>query len=96
MRALVVEEKAERVYHFHRNTVQGLAEMTAACGLDHPNDFAPDMVFEREDPHTVRRFDQLYDFYRPGQLLEGDAGPVWQSAWDEVTAKSFGRRARSA
>ncbi len=93
MRALVVEEKAERVYQFHRNTVQGLAEMTAACGLDHPSDFTPDLVFERIGPHEVRSLDQLYAFYRPGQLLEGEAGPVLQRAWDEASAKSFGRGA---
>jgi glutamate synthase domain-containing protein 2 len=38
-RGLVVEDKAQRVRNFHANTVQGLAEMAAACGLDHPNEF---------------------------------------------------------
>jgi glutamate synthase domain-containing protein 2 len=89
--ALVVEDKAERVYRFHRNTVQGLAEMTAACGLDHPNEFEAWHLQERISPHQVRRYDQLYDFFEPGQLLAGDAGPVLQSAWDDASASSFAR-----
>ena len=88
-RALVVEDKAKRAYNFHKNTVQGVAEMTAACGLDHPNDFTPRHLYERISPHKVRRFDQLYDFYEPGQLLDGNAGPHLQRSWDEANAKTF-------
>jgi hypothetical protein len=85
----VVEDKAQRVYNFHRNTVHGLAEFTAACGLDHPNDFEPDRIFERISPHQVRRLDQLYDFVEPCELLAGGATPVLQEAWDMSTSKSF-------
>ena len=88
-RALVVEDKAQRAYNFHTNTVQGLAEMTAACGLDHPNEFTPRHLFERISPHEVRRYDQLYDFFEPGQLLENKAGPVLQRSWDEASSKTF-------
>ena len=35
---LVVEDKAERVYHFHRNTVKSIMEMTRAAGRSHPNE----------------------------------------------------------
>ena len=88
-RALVVEDKAERAYNFHRNTVQGLAEMTAACGLDHPNEFAPEFLYERVDQHRLRRFDQIYDLGKPGRLLHDDAGPVLQTFWDEAQAETF-------
>ena len=87
--ALVVEDKAQRAYNFHKNTVQGLAEMTAACGLDHPNEFTPRHVYERISPHEVRRYDQLYDFFEPGQLLENKAGPMFQRSWDEASPKTF-------
>jgi len=89
--ALVVEEKAQRAYNFHKNTVQGLAEMTAACGLDHPNEFTPRHLYERVSAHDVRRFDQLYDFFEPGQLLDNKAGPVLQRSWDEASPKTFAR-----
>jgi glutamate synthase domain-containing protein 2 len=88
-RALVVEDKAERAYYFHKNTVQGVAEMTAACGLDHPNEFSPRHLYERIDPHTVTRFDELYDFVESGQLLDGSASPRWQNFWDKASANTF-------
>ena len=40
--ALVVPDKAERVYNFHRLTLRALADMLAAAGLDHPSDLGPD------------------------------------------------------
>ena len=91
-RALDVEDKAERAYNFHRNTVHGLAEMTAACGLDHPNEFTPRHLYERVGPHVVRRFDQLYDFAEPGQLLEAQGQPpaALRLFWEEANAKTFG------
>jgi len=88
-RALVVEDKAMRVFHFHKNTVHGLAEMTAACGLEHPNDFTPRLIFERVDPHEVRRLDELYDFVKPGELLTGGADARLQQAWKTADASSF-------
>ena len=89
-RALVVKEKATRAYNFHRNTVIGLAEMTAACGLNHPNDFTVKHLYERIDPHTVRRFDQLYDFLEPGQLIDGHPGEGLRPFWEDASASSFG------
>lgn len=35
-RALVVPDKAERVYRYHRHTLHALQELTQAAGLDHP------------------------------------------------------------
>lgn len=35
-RAIVVPDKAERVFSFHRNTVQALAELVVAAGPEHP------------------------------------------------------------
>ena len=40
-RALVVPDKAERVYNFHRNTLAALADMIAAAGLEHPGQIGP-------------------------------------------------------
>ena len=88
-RALVIEDKAQRAYNFHKNTVQGLAEMTAACGLEHPNEFTSAHMFERIAPHQVRRMDELYRSFEPGQLLDGKASPAFQQAWDSASPKTF-------
>ena len=91
-RAIVVEDKAQRAYLFHKNTVEGLAEMTAACGLGHPNQFTPRHIYERVDAHTVRRFDQIYHFAESGQLLHGDVPEFMRTDWETARADSFGPR----
>jgi glutamate synthase domain-containing protein 2 len=88
-KALVVDDKAERALHFHQNTVKGLAEMTAACGLDHPNEFRPQHLYERVSPHDLQRFDQLYDFFEPGELIRGEVGGRFGPLWDEARADDF-------
>lgn len=88
-KALVVEDKVQRAFRFHANTVQGLAEMTAACGLNHPNEFRTKHLYERVSPHEVRRFDQLYPTIEKGQLLENRAGTILQKFWDEASAQRF-------
>ena len=40
-RALIVADKSERVFNFHRATIESLAELVAAAGLDHPTQFRP-------------------------------------------------------
>jgi len=92
-RALVVSDKAERAYHFHRNTVNALAEFTAAAGLDHPNEFRPAHLWERVSPTRAQAFDQIYDLIEPGQLIDGRAPQPLELYWSQARAESFqGRR----
>ncbi|MET0830742.1 MAG: FMN-binding glutamate synthase family protein, partial [Acidimicrobiia bacterium] len=57
-RALNVPDKAERVYRFHHNTVEALAEMIAAMGLDHPSELAPHHVVRRADATETKSLDE--------------------------------------
>ena len=88
-RALVVEEKAKRVYHFHLNTMHSLADFTAAAGLEHPGEFTPDKIWQRSRPFEIRRFSQLYEFMQPGQLLEGQPPEALAHSWEASRADSF-------
>ncbi len=57
-RALVVADKSERVYNFHRATMELLAELVGAAGLDHPAKFRPGAFFAarfRPRGHELRR-----------------------------------------
>jgi glutamate synthase domain-containing protein 2 len=47
-RALVVTDKAERVYHYHANTIHMLAEMMGAAGLSHPSQITADLLMTRD------------------------------------------------
>ena len=88
-RALVVEDKAERALTFHRKTVEGIAEMAAACGLEHPGDIQPDHVYRRIDAYRVDRLDRLYEFMEPGQILDGRIPHRFAAAWEAARADHF-------
>ena len=95
MRALVagndefINDKSERAYHFHKNTVETLADFIAAAGLEHTRELGPHHVWQRVTASQIERFDRLYDFLEPGQLLDGSGSPRMQSYWDAASAESF-------
>jgi glutamate synthase domain-containing protein 2 len=88
-RALVVSDKRERVYNFHRSTLQALAELTAAAGLDHPNDFHPAHFGRRVSAREVMSFADLFPELRPRELIEGTGDPRFRAAWGMARADSF-------
>ncbi len=88
-RALVVPDKSERVYNFQRATLEALAELVAAAGLDHPIQFAPAHFSRRVSPHEVRSFAELYPPLEPGELLKGSADKRYEIAWAMASAKEF-------
>ena len=47
-KALVVEDKASRVYNFHANTLKNLAEMMGAAGLNHTRQITSDLIMVRD------------------------------------------------
>jgi glutamate synthase domain-containing protein 2 len=89
-KALVVPDKAERVYNFHQNTLKALAELVAAAGLQHPSDLKPFHIVQRSSQNEVKTFATSYPFLKPGALLEGDAEPaVFKRFWAMARADSF-------
>ena len=88
-RALVVSDKATRVANFHRATVEALAELVAAAGLDHPTQFSPAHFSRRISPHEVKSFTELYPTLSPGELIAGTSDRRFESAWAMASAKEF-------
>jgi len=88
-RALVVPYKAERVYQFHRSTVQALADVIAAAGLDHPGQLRPHHFSKRVSSTKVLRYDQLDRFLEPGELLAGTRDPRFEEAWAQARSSTF-------
>jgi len=95
-RALVVPDKTERVYNFHRATVEALAELVAAAGLEHPTDFTPAHFSRRISPNDVKTFAELYPSLRPGELLAGTSDKRFEAAWALASAKDFRAQPRAA
>ncbi len=88
-RSLVVEDKASRVFNFHRSTLIALAELIAAAGLAHPEELKPRHFFKRVGTDTVATFDQLHRFLAPGELLAGTDDPRFSQSWAMARAESF-------
>jgi glutamate synthase domain-containing protein 2 len=94
-RALVVPDKAERVFNFQRATVEALAELVAAAGLNHPTEFAPAHFSRRVSPLEVKSFAELYPPLEPGELLAGTGDKRYEIAWSMASAAEFRAKPRS-
>lgn len=94
-RALVVPDKAERVYRFHRNTLLALKELMQAAGLHHPSEITADHIVRRVSGTEVRRLSNLLPFATEGALLAAERGEgawpqaVFEQFWGRVSADSF-------
>lgn len=89
-RALVVPDKASRVYNFHRNTLKALAEMLAAAGLSHPSQLQARHLVRRMSATEIKLFSQLHVFLKPGELLDGSfTGEFYCRMWDMAQAETF-------
>jgi len=95
-RALVVPDKGERVFNFQRATIEALAELVAAAGLDHPTQFSPAHFSRRVSPHEVKSFAELYPSLTPGELIAGTSDRRFETAWAMASAKEFRAVPRAA
>jgi len=94
-RAVVVGDKAQQVYNFHRNTLKALAEMLAAAGLEHPSQVDAKHLVRRISATEIKLFSQQHTFLKPGELL--DEAPKGKSRlhlharmWKMARSDSFG------
>ncbi|MDA7086123.1 FMN-binding glutamate synthase family protein [Pseudomonas sp. SA3-5] len=89
-RALVPEDKAQRVFNFHRNTLKALAEMLAAAGLEHPAQLDARHLVRRISASEIKLFAQQHVYLKPGELLDEQIeGKFYQRMWKMARADSF-------
>ncbi|WP_027591545.1 FMN-binding glutamate synthase family protein [Pseudomonas sp. RL] len=89
-RALVVPDKAQRVFNYHRNTLKALAEMLAAAGLSHPSELEPRFLVRRLSATEIQLYSQMHVYLKPGELLDGTVqGEFYRRMWAMAQADSF-------
>lgn len=88
-RALFVPDKIDRVANFHASTIDALAELTGAAGLDHPGQFCPEHFSRRVSATEAVGFEVLYPTLAEGELLAGTADPRFLDAWTRASADTF-------
>ncbi|SDW33918.1 FMN-binding glutamate synthase family protein [Marinobacter mobilis] len=87
---LDVTDKSQRVFHFHQNTVDALANLIGAAGLKHPSELGPEHIIRRVSKNEVQSYLDMYHFLEPGALLKGQTGhAVFDKYWPQADSSSF-------
>ena len=89
-RALVVGDKADRVFHYHQNTLRALQELVEAAGLQHPAELRAHHIVRRISCNEVSLVSELLKYLEPGDLLAGRYRyTVYEKFWPQARADSF-------
>lgn len=92
-KALVVTDKAERVYNYHQQTLKALKELVQAAGLKHPGEITAHHIVRRSSDHRVQSLAQLIlTQLDDGSLLHDDLGDlphIYRHTWPRASARSF-------
>jgi glutamate synthase domain-containing protein 2 len=90
MAGLDPTDKAKRVASYHKQTMESLAEMVGALGLNSSEDLRPWHVMHRVSPNQTRHYGELYNFLRDGALLADELPPDYARACAAASAETFG------
>ena len=88
-RGLVIPDKAERVFHFHKNTMHALAEVVAAAGCLHPRELRPRHIMHRVTEDVARPADRAYQLVEPREFLTNPDATHLRREWAMAQAASF-------
>ena len=87
---LDVEDKSQRVYNYHKNTLEALMNLLEASGLNHPSELGPEHIIRRTSKTEIHSYMDLFPFLEPGALLEGETGErVFDTYWPNASPDSF-------
>ena len=91
-RALVVSDKSERVFNFHRNTLEALAEVIGAAGFEHPSQLSPGHLYRRISATTTLPYYSLFPLLKENSLINGTANADILHVWHKASSASFAAR----
>jgi len=91
--ALVVPDKAVRVFNFHQQTLCALQELVQAAGLQHPGEITAHHIVRRVNENDVRLLATLLPEVPTGALLQDHSESlhnVFRLYWPQARADRFG------
>jgi hypothetical protein len=94
-RGLNVKGKAERVYHYHNNTIQALNEVLAASGLNSPSELHHQHFYERDGDGKAHSWTETEVWLKKGELLEQGCHPLFEKYWNMADAHNFAPKSRA-
>lgn len=86
---LVVSNKRIRVAQFHKETIESVAHLLGAMGLDSPEEIRAWHIMRRISPCETRHYGELYEYLSPGDLLKDDLPKSYARAVQAAAAESF-------
>jgi glutamate synthase domain-containing protein 2 len=69
IKGLVVEEKIERSYNFHKETIHSVKELLACAGLDSLEKLHRSLIYRRMDSASIKNFEELYPYCEVNYLI---------------------------
>ena len=88
-RALVIDDKAERVHQFQKQTVAALRDIVVAMGLESPWQIRPHHLHERLNAAKSSSIDHIYPFLEKGALLDAPGDTPYAHYWAAAQTGSF-------
>jgi len=90
-RVLDVENRARRVFNFHQNSINAVAEMLEAAGLTHTSQLNRRHIVRRLSANKILLADQIYARVEINALIDGKPvdDPRLASYWHRVSGDSF-------
>jgi glutamate synthase domain-containing protein 2 len=83
-------DKAVRAASYHSRTIESLAEMIGALGLNSAEELKPWHLMHRVSANETRHYGELYKFLRDGDLLADELPPEYARACSSASAETFG------
>ncbi|GJM13441.1 MAG: FMN-binding glutamate synthase family protein [Pseudohongiella sp.] len=87
-RAILVDEKSERVRSYHNSTVHILFELCGAMGFDNPSDLSPADLLSRFEGRG-KNFDEIYEPLFENQLHTDSIPNSYRDDWHKSSAEHF-------
>jgi hypothetical protein len=86
---LHVPSKTDRVFHYHRRTVESVAEIIGAMGFSSTEQLRPWNVLRRTSARDVHHYGECYRYLKPGELLGESIPEDYRRAWEVCTHETF-------
>jgi len=92
-RAIEIDDRSERAFNFHKNTLFVFKELLESVGVDHPSELNRRHIVRRLSESEIRLADQIYPKAIKGELIKKGKkniqDPRLNVYWNKVAPKSF-------
>jgi hypothetical protein len=88
-KAIDINDKSERVKHFHHNTMRAFYELLGSLGLDNPDKLLPQMIKRRTPYGLQMSVGSLIKPLKENELLQNMPQGNWQIWWQQASSEQF-------